>query len=184
MLGPCVELKPSLWRVFPPPGYGCAHSYVTFVVCTFLCCICRLKYPVVEWSEEFVHLWGHIEMWTGCYIYLRSCVCMRVRGGWGVFVWGYLAMGMLRVWHIVCAADGMLEVVGTEGLVHMLSVRLRLRHSIRLAQGRKIKITVRKQGTLLAQSRSAERSVEHEATAMFAAQIDGESWEPEVGIFC
>eukprot|EP00041_Stephanoeca_diplocostata_P033943 m.1137029 g.1137029 ORF g.1137029 m.1137029 type:complete len:434 (-) comp24434_c2_seq4:374-1675(-) len=70
-------------------------------------------------------------------------------------------------------ADGLLEVVGTEGLVHMLSVRMRLRHSIRLAQGKSIRITMatKHPGVLS----------EHNSTATLAAQIDGESWVPTNG---
>ena len=56
--------------------------------------------------------------------------------------------------------DGLLEVVGTEGVGHLLSTRLGFRHSHRLAQGGEIKITVLSPWSSL------------------VAQADGESWMP------
>jgi len=51
--------------------------------------------------------------------------------------------------------DGLLEVVGTEGVKHLMTIRLHLSHSRRIAQGKDIKITLKKP---------------------IAAQLDGEAW--------
>jgi diacylglycerol kinase (ATP) len=59
--------------------------------------------------------------------------------------------------------DGLLEVVGTEGVPHLLSAKLGFRHSWRLGQGKTIKLTILKPSSSL------------------VAQVDGESWVAKSG---
>eukprot|EP00040_Diaphanoeca_grandis_P016020 m.82450 g.82450 ORF g.82450 m.82450 type:complete len:375 (-) comp25518_c0_seq1:245-1369(-) len=58
-------------------------------------------------------------------------------------------------------SDGLVEVVGTEGVGHLLAIRRGARHSHRLAQGKTITITILPGGD-----------------EELIAQIDGESWKP------
>lgn len=70
-------------------------------------------------------------------------------------------LGELSAFSAPSAYDGLLEVVGTEGVGHLMSTKLGFRHSHRLAQGREVRITVL------------------EPSPSLVAQADGESWIPQ-----
>jgi len=61
----------------------------------------------------------------------------------------------LRNYEQPCLHDGLLEVVGTEGVHHLLAIRSRLSHSRRIAQGKEITISL---------------------THPLPIQLDGEAW--------
>lgn len=68
--------------------------------------------------------------------------------------------GELQSYSPPSSDDGLLEVVGTEGVAHLMSTKLGFRHSHRLAQGREVVLTVLS------------------PTSQLIAQVDGESWIP------
>jgi diacylglycerol kinase (ATP) len=61
----------------------------------------------------------------------------------------------LQTFHQPCLHDGLLEVVGTEGVPHLLAIRSGMSHSRRIAQGKQISVTL---------------------TRPLPVQLDGEAW--------
>jgi len=69
----------------------------------------------------------------------------------------------LQAYEQPCLQDGLLEVVGTEGVHHLLAIRSGMSHSRRIAQGKEIKVTL---------------------TRPLPVQLDGEAWiQPPSTVF-
>ena len=68
---------------------------------------------------------------------------------------------LLQQYEVPSTDDGLLEVVGTAGVPHLVAVRFGLQHSVRLAQGSEVHLRV--------------------LAPALVAQVDGESWTPAAG---
>lgn len=87
--------------------------------------------------------------------------------GDGVDFWGTgqpSVPGELASFSAPTLGDGLLEVVATDGVGHLVAARLGVRHAHRLAQGREVVIRVHPS-----------------EAAPLCAQIDGESWQASEG---
>jgi len=86
------------------------------------------------------------------------------------------AKDILREFTRPSACDGILEVMGTESVMHLMKARLHRSHSRRIAQGRDIKIRV-----LTRDEVAMEIEDKNNKLDSFPLQIDGEAWTVERG---